>query len=318
MLRPVRLEEAHAAAARIRDHALRTPLLRLALDDAAAGIWVKLENLQPIGSFKIRGAGNAMLQAEPARLEQGVYTASAGNMAQGVGWMARALGVPWRVIVPDRAPQTKLDAIRRLGGETIVLPFEDWWRVLETHGYPGLDGVFIHPVSDQAVMAGNATIGLEILQDLPDVDTIVVPYGGGGLSCGIAAAVRALKPDVTVLAAESESAAPLRAALDARQPVMVPHTPSFVDGIGGRSVLAEMWPLARQLLHGTRVVGLDQIAAAIRLLVERQHVVAEGAGAAAVAVALAGMAGNGRVACVVSGGNIDAAKLATILSGAMP
>jgi threonine dehydratase len=317
-LRPVRLDEVHAAAERIRDHALRTPLLRLAVDEVPAEIWLKLENLQPIGSFKIRGAASAMLQAQASRLEQGVYTASAGNMAQGVGWMARALGIPWSVIVPDRAPQTKLAAIRRLGGETIVLPFEDWWRVIETHHYPGLDGVFIHPVSDLAVMAGNATIGLEILEQLPDVDAIVVPYGGGGLSCGIAAAVRALKPGTRVLAAECETAAPLRAALAAGEPVTVPHTPSFVDGIGGRSVLPEMWPLAHELLDGTCVVTLQQIVDSIRLLAERQRVIAEGAGAAAVAAALDGMAGHGRVVCVVSGGNIDAAKLATILGGAMP
>ncbi|MCI0433134.1 MAG: pyridoxal-phosphate dependent enzyme [Gemmatimonadetes bacterium] len=313
LLAPPALADLRAAAERIRGHAVRTPLIRLEVPDAPADIWLKLENLQPIGSFKIRGACNALRLAPGARLEHGVYTASAGNMAQGVGWMARALGVPWSVVVPDHAPETKLSAIRRLGGRIIALPFDEWWRVIEEHRYPGLDGWFVHPVCDPAVIAGNGTIGLEIAEDLPDVDAVVVPFGGGGLSSGIAAALRTLCPHARVWGAEVETAAPLAAAFAAGRPVQVAYTPTFIDGIGSRSVLPAMWPLARELLAGSLVSSVDGIAAAVRLLIEHSRVVAEGAGAAGVAAALAGKAGNGRVVCVVSGGNIDRKRLAEVL-----
>jgi threonine dehydratase len=309
------LAEIRAAAARLAGIALRTPLVRLQVEDAAGPIWLKLENLQPIGSFKLRGAGNAMAVAEPAALRAGVVTASAGNMAQGVAWCARRLGVPCRVLVPDHAPRAKLDAIHRLGGETVPVPFDEWWRALVEHDPAGLPGVFIHPVADAAVIAGNGTIGLEIAEELPEVQTVVVPYGGGGLSCGIAAALRETAPAARVVAAEVETAAPLTAALAAGEPVPIDYRASFVDGIGGKCVLAEMWPLASTLLAGAAVVTLEQVAAAIRLLVERHHVVAEGAGAASVAAALAGAAGPGPTVCVVSGGNLDPARLAAILVG---
>lgn len=309
------LDEIQAAVDRIADSALRTPLLRLPVDDAAAEIYLKLENLQPIGSFKLRGAGNAMARAGREALAKGVYTASAGNMAQGVAWNARRLGLPCSVVVPDHAPTTKLAAIERLGGRVIKVPFERWWEVIVTGEFEGLDGLFIHPVTNPDVMAGNGTIGLEILEDLPDVDAVAVPYGGGGLSCGIASALRALKPDTRVYAVEVETAAPLAASLQAGAPVEVAYKPSFVDGIGGKSVLPAMWRLARELLDGSLVVSLDEARAAIRLLAERGRVIAEGAGAASVAAALAGRAGGGKVVCVVSGGNIDRDVLAGILAG---
>jgi len=252
------------------------------------------------------------------RLAGGVYTASAGNMAQGVAWNARRLGVPCTVVVPENAPQTKLAAIERLGGRAVKLPYERWWQVLEDHGYPGIEGLFIHPVSDSAVMAGNGTIGLEILEDLPEVDAVIVPFGGGGLSCGIASALRALAPAVSVFASEVETAAPFAASLAAGKPVAIHHTPSFVDGIGGRSMLPEMWPLAKSLLAGSLVVSVAETAAAVRTLAERNRVIAEGAGATSVAAAVAGKAGSGKVVCVVSGGNIDPAKLAKILNGELP
>jgi threonine dehydratase len=315
---PITIDEIRAAVGRIERHALRTPLVRLGVDDAPAEIWLKLENLQPVGAFKIRGAANAILQLPPVRLAEGVYTASAGNMAQGVGWMARSLGIRFTVIVPDHAPEAKLRAIRRLGGSIIPLPFDDWWQVLVDHGHPDQAGCFIHPVSDAAVIAGNGTIGLEILEDLPDVDAVVVPYGGGGLSSGIATAIRALAPGVKVYAAEVETSAAFAAALAAGEPVARAYTPTFIDGIGSRCVLSGMWPLVRDLLDGSLVVSPQAVADAIRLLVERNRVVAEGAGATPVAAALAGKAGGGKVVCVVSGGNIDPAKLATILSGEVP
>jgi threonine dehydratase len=309
------LEEVRAARERIAGLALRTPLVPLELEDAPARIHLKLENLQPIGSFKLRGGANAMRLAGREALARGVVTASAGNMAQGVAWNARRMGVPCTVVVPEHAPETKIRAIERLGGRIVKVPFERWWQALVEHRFPGVEGVFVHPVSDPAVIAGNGTVGLEILEDLPDVDAILVPYGGGGLSCGIAAVMRGLAPRVKVFACEVATAAPLSAALAAGGPRTIDHTPSFVDGIGGRGVLEEMWPLARDLLDGALVVPIAEVAAAVRLLVERARVVAEGAGATPVAAALAGQAGGGKVACVVSGGNIDAETLARILRG---
>jgi threonine dehydratase len=312
------LADIEAARARLAPLGVRTPLVRLNADDAPAEIYLKLENLQPIGSFKVRGAGNAMLLAGRERLAQGVYTASAGNMAQGVAWNARRLGVPCSVIVPEQAPETKLRAIERLGAQTVKVPFDRWWSVITDHHYPGMRGLFIHPVADTAVIAGNGTIGLEILEDLPDVDAVLVPFGGGGLSCGIASALRARRPRTKVFACEVETAAPFAASLAAGAPQTVDRTPSFVDGIGGKSMLPEMWPIARRVLAGSLVVTLREIVAAIALLVERNRVVAEGAGGASLAAALTGKAGRGKVVCVVSGGNIDSAKLAEILGGNIP
>jgi len=315
---PIPIEAIRAARERIAGAAIRTPLLRFAVDGAPAEIFLKLENLQPVGSFKIRGASNAIALAGAKALENGVWTASAGNMAQGVAWQARRLGIQCTVVAPDHAPATKLAALDRLGARVLKLPFAEWFEILRTHTHPGMTGTFIHPVSDPGVMAGNGTIGLEILEDLPDVDTILVPYGGGGLSCGIASAVAALKPRVRVLACEVETAAPLAPSLAAGEPQSVTYTASFVDGIGSPFVLPDMWPLARRVLAGSIVMPLEAVAEALRLLIERQHVVAEGAGATPVAAALSGRAGPGRVACVVSGGNLDPAKLAAILRRELP
>ncbi len=308
------LEDIRAARERIAGSAIRTPLIRLNVEDAPAEIYLKLENLQPIGSFKIRGAGNAMRLLGKEKLSNGVYTASAGNMAQGVAWNAREMGVPCEVIVPDHAPETKLAALKRLGGKVVKVPFDEWWQVIIEHTYPGLDSFFIHPVSDSAVIAGNGTIGLEILEDLPDVETVVIPFGGGGLSSGIAAAIRSLKSNTRIYACEVETAAPLKTSLKAGSPQTVEYTPSFVDGIGGRSVLKEMWPLVSNLIDDSLVVSLQQVSRALKLLIERNRVIAEGAGAAAVAAALSGMAGSGKIVCIVSGGNIDSDKLAEIIS----
>ena len=317
-IEPPNLEDIRAARTRIAGSAIRTPLLRLYVDDPAVELWLKLENLQPIGSFKLRGAGNAIGLLTPEALAKGVYTASAGNMAQGVAWNARRLGVPCTVVVPEHAPQTKLDAITRLGATIVRLPFDAWWQVIVDHRHPGIEGTFIHPVSDPAVIAGDGTIGLEILEDLPDVSAVLVPYGGGGLSCGIATVLRALAPRVKIFACEVDTAAPFAASFAAGRAQRIDYVASFVDGIGAASVLEEMWPLASRLLDGSCVVSLAQTAAAVKLMVERGRVVAEGAGATPVAAALTGKAGAGKIVCVVSGGNIDAKKLATILEGDVP
>lgn len=313
-IEPLTIDEIRAARDRIAETVTRTPLLRLQVD-APAAIYLKLENLQPIGSFKLRGATNAIRQLPADALAHGVYTASAGNMAQGVAWGARALGIPCTVLMPDSAPRTKVEATERLGARVVPLAYEEWWRALAEHGRAGVEGTFIHPVADRAVIAGNGTIGLEIVEDLPDVDAVFVPVGGGGLISGIGTAVRALAPRARVVGCEVSTSTPLTAAFAAGAPVSVERTPSFVDGIGGRGVLEPMWPLLRALVHETRVAPLDDVAAAVRLVAERARVIAEGAGATPVAAALASAGEWRTIVCVVSGGNIDAGVLARILAG---
>lgn len=310
------LDEVNNARAAIEGAAIRTPLVRLNVWDTASEIYLKLENLQPIGSFKIRGAANAMNSMTPAELQKGVLVASAGNMAQGAAWNARRLGVPCTVIAPDYAPDTKLRAIERLGGRVIKVPFDRWWQTFTDRSYPGIDAAFVHSFDDERVMAGNGTIGLELLEDLPDVDTVLIPWGGGGLACGIATALKALKPSVRIYAVETDTGAPLAASLRAGKPATVDYQPSFVDGIGSKTVFPGMLELARELLDGSLTASLDEVAAALRLMAERNRVIAEGAGAVALAVALSGEAGSGRIACIVSGGNIDLPKLAKLLESA--
>jgi threonine dehydratase len=317
-LEPIPLKDIRAAYERVKGVAMDSPLVRLNVDDAPAEIFLKLENLQPIGSFKLRGAGNVLKLADRKVLEKGVWTASAGNMAQGVGWYAREMGLDCTIVVPDHAPETKLAAIGRLGGRIVKVPAADWFQILVDHGYEGMEGFFIHPVCNRDVIAGQGTIGLEIFEQLPDVEVVIIPYGGGALSSGIASALRALKPDVKAYAVEVSTAAPLAPSLGAGEPVEVEYHASFVDGMGAPFLFPEMWPLVRQLLDGSLVVTLQDIAQAIRVLVERNRVVAEGAGAASVAAALAGKAGEGKVVCVVSGGNIDTDKLVKILQGEIP
>jgi len=313
----VTLQDIKDAQQRIKGKVNRTPLVRFYDDNFPGEIYLKLENLQPIGSFKLRGAYNAMSTADNSLLKEGVYTASAGNMAQGVAWNAKMMNIPCTVIVPDHAPQTKLDAITRLGAKFIKIPFNDWWQVLVTRKFEGMKGLFVHPVSDPPVIAGNGTIGLEILEDLPDVDTVIVPYGGGGLISGIATAIKSIKSNVKIFASEVETAAPLAPSLAAGEPVKVEYQASFVDGMGSVGLLSEMWPLVSKLVDGSIVLSLKQIADAIKLLIERNRVIAEGAGGSSFAAALTGKAGKGKIVCVISGGNIDAEKLIKILSGTM-
>jgi len=317
-LRPATLEEIRSAAERLRHLAIRTPLLRLNVDDAPAEIYVKLENLQPIGSFKLRPAGSAILNTPKGEISDGVYTASSGNMAQGVAYAARRLGVPATVLLPENAAANKVAALERLRANIQFLPDAEWWRVIDEHGHPDIPGTFIHPVASQDVLAGDGTVGLEIFEELPDVDTVLVPFGGGGLACGIASAFRELNPDVRVMGSESEHCAPLTAALEAGRPVQLPCPPTFISGIGVGKVLDEMWPIVRELLRGAVVASVGDICTAIRMLLERHRVLAEAAGAAPVAAALAGRAGEGKVVCVISGGNLDSKYLIDILQGKTP
>jgi threonine dehydratase len=311
------IEEIRRAAEVIADAALRTPLIRVLLPDASCEIWLKLECLQPIGAFKIRGALNAIRQAPAEALAAGVVTPSAGNMGQAVAWAAREAGIAATVIVPDHAPRTKLTAIEQLGARVVKVPFERWWQVLVEGRFEGHEGLFVHPVRDPLVMAGNGTIGLEIADEL-DPTAVVVPIGGGGLLSGIASALKVASPRTRIVAVEPETAAPLAASLAAGSPTEIAYQPSFVDGAGGRSVLPEMWPLLQELVDDGVTVSLAETAQAVRQLLERARVVAEGAGALATAAALTGRAGSGRVVCIVSGGNIDLPVLARIASGGVP
>jgi threonine dehydratase len=312
------LDEIRRAREVLVSVAIRTPLVRLDVDTDAE-IWLKLELLQPVRSFKIRGAGNAVLQASEAALAGGVLTASAGNMAQGVAYAARLRGVPSTIVVPEHAPQTKIDAIERYGGRVIRVPYEEWWQVLVTGHYEGERGMFVHPVADKLVMAGNGTIGLELLEQLDAFDAVVVPYGGGGLLTGIASAVKAERPGVRFYSAEPETGAPAAATVAAGTPTPVDYTPSFVDGAGSRELIPVVWEQASELLDGAFAITLAETAEAIRTLAERARVIAEGAGALAAAAAVTGrIDGAHRIVCIVSGGNIDAAVFARILQGEVP
>jgi len=312
------LDDIRAARGRIGRSVVRTPLVRLNSAGGDADIYLKLENLQPIGSFKIRGASNAMARLPAEQLRRGVLTASAGNMAQGVAWCARELGIPCTVVSPETAPETKIAAIERLGARVIKAPFDEWWQTFERRAFPGVDATFIHAFDDPDVMAGNGTLALEILEDLPDAAAIVVPWGGGGLACGIAAGVRAQGSACRMFTAEVETGAPFAASYSAGAPQRIDYRASWVDGIASRAVFPSMFERARGLIDGALVASLAEVAAALRLMAERNRIIAEGAGACPVACALAGGAGKGAVVCIVSGGNIDFAKLSAVLAGATP
>lgn len=318
-MRHIPLSAIEDAARSIYDPVVRTPLVRLEPPPEIAArlgeteLFLKLETLQPIGSFKIRGAQNVVRQLATSDLRDGVWTVSAGNAAQGVALAARVAGVPCSVMVSDTAPATKLRAIERLGATIVPASYDECWRTVEAHGSDRMRGYFIHPFDDDRFIAGNGTAGLEIVSDLPDVDAVIAPLGGGGLLSGVAAAVRALRPNVQVFAAEPETAAPFDASLrNGRPSHFDAWQASFVDGAGGKSVLPTMWPLLSGLLDGTIVVPLSEVVAAMKLVADRCHVIAEGAAACAVAAALTGRA-RGKVVAIVSGGNIDLPRFASLV-----
>jgi threonine dehydratase len=316
--RQIPLASLREAATAVYAAAARTPLVRLHLEPPAPELYLKLEVLQPIGSFKIRGAYNVVRQLEPDQLRCGVWTVSAGNAAQGVAFAARKAGARCSVMVMDTAPETKIHAIERLGAAIVRASYDECWRTVETHGSDRMTGHFIHPFDDDRFIAGNGTVGLEILEDLPDADAIIAPLGGGGLLSGIAAAAAGLRPGLRIYAAEPETAAPLSASLAAGRPMAFDGwRASFVDGAGGKSVLPSMWPLL-SALSGSIVVTLEEIAAAMKLVAERAHVIAEGAAGCAIAAALSGRAGTGKVVAVVSGGNIDLSRFAALIGACNP
>jgi threonine dehydratase len=295
------------AVKHVYEAAIRTPLVRLNYDGPAE-IYLKLECLQPIGSFKIRGAYNAVRLLSDEQRRKGVWTVSAGNAAQGVALAAKKAGVPCRVLTMNTAPAAKLDAIRRLGAQIVQTSYDECWKALGARAHPGMTGAFVHPFEDDEFLAGNASAGLEILEDLPDVDSVVAGFGGGGLSCGIAAALKERRSKAKVFAAEPETAAPLAVSFGAGSPQKFPDwKATFVDGCGGKSVFPRMWALAHHLLAGSIVTTLEEVRQAMKIVAERNHVIAEGAAGCAVAAVLSGKCGSGKVVCVVSGGNIDLA-----------
>jgi threonine dehydratase len=331
--RRIPLSDIRAAASTVYGAAVRTPLVRVELAEADAPglanaeLYLKLEALQPIGSFKIRGAFNAIRQLTPEQLAEGVWTVSAGNAAQGVALAANRVGARCSVLVVETAPETKLRAIERLGATIVRASYDECWRTVESHGSDRMTGHFVHPFDDDRFIAGNATAGVEIVEDLPDVDAVIAPIGGGGLLAGITAAVRALKPDTRIYAAEPETAAPLAASLAAGRPIYIDNwQASFVDGAGGKSVLPSMWPLLASVT-GSIVVSLEDVAQAMKLAAERAHVIAEGAAGCAIAAALSGRASAARdgrgdrrekIVAVVSGGNIDLKKFAALVGACNP
>jgi threonine dehydratase len=313
--RTISLDAILAARGRVYQAAVRTPLVRLYYDEAPCEIYLKLESFQPIGSFKLRGAYNAISLLTPEDRARGVWTISAGNAAQGVALAARLLGIRCDVLVMDTAPAAKLDAIRRLGASIRQAPMDECWTAVIERKHPAFSGVFVHPFDDDDFIAGNATCGLEILEDLPEVTAIVAGFGGGGLSCGIASAVAALRPEVKVFAAEPETAAPLHLSFLKGSAQNFPDwKASFVDGCGGKSVLPSMWTLASRLLAGSIVTSLEECRRAMTIVAARNHLICEGAGACAVAAGLSGKAGTGKIVCVVSGGNIDLSKFTELIS----
>jgi threonine dehydratase len=298
----------------VYEAAIRTPLVRLNYDGPAE-IYLKLECLQPIGAFKIRGAYNAVRLLPEEQRRRGVWTVSAGNAAQGVALAARNAGVPAKILMIDAAPQAKFDAVARLGGQVVKATYDQCWKALEERAHPAMEGAFVHPFEDDEFIAGNASCGLEILEDLPEVDAVVAAFGGGGLSSGIAAALKERGSKANVFAAEPETAAPLAASFAAGSPQKFDGwKASFVDGCGGKSVFPRMWDIAHHLLAGSIVCTLEEVRKSMKIVAERNHVIAEGAGACAVAAGLSGKCGTGKVVCVVSGGNIDLAVFAGLVA----
>ena len=314
-VRPITIDEIRAARTRIAGTIIRTPLVRLELGPGFPDIRLKLENLQPINSFKLRGAANAVALLSDTERNRGVWTISAGNAGQGVAYAARKAGVPCSVVVIETAPISKVERMKALGATLVLVPFHAAWKALEERAYPGIEGTFVHPFDDHDFIAGNATVGLEILEDAPDVAVVIGSMGGGGLIAGVGSAIRPTCPVVRILAAEPETGAPMSRSLEMGSPQQFPEwQASFVDGAGGKSVFPRMWERMQGLIDGSIVVTLDETRAAMKLMAEKARVIAEGAGALPLAAALTGKAGRGPIVCIVSGGNIDLAKFAELIA----
>ena len=316
-VRPIGLDEIRAARERIAGTIVRTPLVRLDLGPGFPDIRLKLENLQPINAYKLRGAANAVALLPDAERRRGVWTISAGNAGQGVAYAARKAGVPCTVVAIETAPKAKLERMRALGARLVPVSYAEAWKALEARAWPGVEGTFVHPFDDHDFIAGHATMGLEILEDAPDTAAVIASIGGGGLIVGVGSAMKALKPSIKIWGVEPETAAPMARSLAAGSPQEFPEwKASFVDGAGGKSVFPRMWERMRPLVDGVIVVSLDETRRALRLLAEKARVIAEGAGAMPLAAALTGKAGNGPIVAIVSGGNIDLAVFSELVAAA--
>lgn len=314
-VRPVTIDEIRAARERIKNTIIRTPLIRLRHDASTPEIWLKLENLQPINAFKLRGAANAVALLSPEERRKGVWTISAGNAGQGVAFAAREAGVPATVVTIETAPETKVERMRKLGARIVKAPFDACWNAMEAREFPGVEGTFVHPFDEHDFIAGNATLGLEIIEDLPGVKTVITAIGGGGLISGVGSAIRQLAPHVRILGAEPETAAPGALSFEkGSAQVFTDWQASFVDGAGGKSIFPRMWERMQGIVDGSIVVTLDEVRNAMRVVAEKARVIAEGAGALAVAAALSGKAGDGPIVAVISGGNIDLKKFAELVT----
>jgi threonine dehydratase len=314
-VRPIALKDIEEARGRIAGTVLRTPLVRLDTGPGGPDIRLKLENLQPTNAYKIRGAANAVARLSGEERARGVWTVSAGNAGQAVAYAARAAGIPATVVAIESAPQTKLDRMAALGARIVPVPYEVAWQAVTEHAFAGMDGTFIHPFDNHDFIAGHGTMGLEIIEDAPDVAAVIAAIGGGGLITGVASAVKALRPDVRVYGAEPETAAPYALSRREGRPVKFPDwEASFVDGAGGQSLIPRMWERMLPVVDGAIIVSLEQTRQAMKLLAEKARVIAEGAGALSPAAALTGEAGEGPVVCVISGGNIDLAKFCGLVT----
>ena len=314
-VRPIPIDDIEQARERVAGTVLRIPLVKLDLGEGGPDIRLKLENLQPTNAYKIRGATNAVAKLSHEDRARGVWTISAGNAGQGVAFAARRFGIPCTVVAIETAPQTKLDRMRALGATIVPVSYDRAWVAAETHEFEGLEGTFVHPFDNHDFIAGHGTMGLEILEDAPEVSTVICAIGGGGLITGVGSAIKAKHPDVTVLGAEPETAAPYALSLREGGPrKFTDWQASFVDGAGGKSVTERMWQRMRPVTDGTITVTLEQTAKAMRLIAEKTRTIAEGAGALALAAALTGEAGEGPIVCVVSGGNIDLDKFAEMVA----
>ena len=314
-VRPTALSEIRTARERIAKTIVRTPLVRLELGPEFPDIRLKLENLQPINAYKLRGAANAVAALSEADRQHGVWTISAGNAGQGVAYAARAAGVPCTVVVVETAPKSKLERMKALGAKLIPVPYEIAWKALDERSFPGVDGTFIHPFDDDDFIAGHGTMGLEILEDAPDTAAVIASIGGGGLITGVASAIKALKPEIKVFGVEPETAAPAALSFKKDSPQVFPNwRASFVDGAGGQSMFPRMWERMKPVVDDYLVVTLEQTKNAMRLLAEKVRIISEGAGALSVAAALSGEAGKGPIVAIISGGNIDLQKFCELIS----
>jgi threonine dehydratase len=315
-VRPITLAEIREARARIADTIVHTPLVRLELGPGYPDIRLKLENLQPINAYKLRGAANAVAMLPPSERARGVWTISAGNAGQGVAYAARKAGVPCTVVAIETAPVSKLERMKALGATLVLVSYSAAWQALEDRAYPGVDGTFVHPFDDHNFIAGHATMGLEILEDAPDTAAVIAGIGGGGLIVGVGSAIKALRPEITIWGAEPETAAPAALSFAKGSPqAFTDWTPSFVDGAGGQSLFPRMWERMQSLVDGCLVVSLDETRRAMRLMAEKARVISEGAGALPLAAALTGKAGQGSIVAIVSGGNIDLKKFCELVGG---